>query len=411
MSLDNPWFWVAVVATVGLWKLELLSVFLNLSTFPQTVPARLVGRMSEEDLEKAREYAQARGKWEVLESSVMLGLLVAFWWGGGFAWLDAVLRGLRWGEIPTGLALFSILFLAQGLAALPFAIHETFGIEAQFGFNRTTWGTFVADRLKGLALAAVLGLPLLALLLWLFSRVPHAAFWGWTAVNGFSLVMAFLGPRLILPWFYRMWKLEDGALRSAVLGLAERLKFPVAEVHVVDGSRRSAKANAFFTGFGRTKRIALFDTLIEKHPPPEVLAVLAHEIGHQKRGHVPRMIGVSLLTSAVLFTLLHFALHDPRIADAFGVRWPTVAWGMVFFSLLVGPVNTLLGLFEGWLSRRHEFEADAFARDAVGSPGPMVEALLRLSKDHLAHPTPHPFHVALHHSHPPVLARVAALER
>ena len=180
---------------------------------------------------------------------------------------------------------------------------------------------------------------------------------------------------------------------------------------MVDGSRRSTKANAFFTGFGRTKRIALFDTLLQNHSRVEILAVLAHEIGHWKRRHVPKQVALSVLTTGLMFALLHFALHDARLCAAFGVVRPTVAWGMAFFAILFQPVSTLLGLFGGWLSRKFEFEADAFAKDAMASPKPMVEALVRLSKDHLSNPTPHPFYVALHYSHPPVLARLAALER
>jgi STE24 endopeptidase len=266
---------------------------------------------------------------------------------------------------------------------------------------------------KELALAAILGLPLLALLLWLFANVPLAALYGWLAVNGFTLVLSFVAPRLILPLFFKIEPLQDASLKEEIVALAQRLEFPVAEVSMVDGSRRSTKANAFFTGFGRTKRIALYDTLLKNHTREEILAVLAHEIGHNKCRHVPKQLALSLATSAIMFALLHFALRDPQLlCSAFGVMNASVpiAWGMAFFGILLAPLGTVLGLFSGWLSRRFEFEADAFAKSAMQSPRPLAEALTRLTKDHLGNPTPHPFYVALHYSHPPVLQRLAALE-
>ena len=411
MTFSNPWFWLALIATVGMWKVELLATFLNMSALAPEVPAPLRGAVTDEDHERALEYARVSAKWDVIQDSVLLGVFLAFWWGGGFGWLDATLAGLGWSELETGLALFAFIFLAQAVLALPFEIHDTFFVEAQFGFNKTTMATFIGDRVKGLVLAALLGLPLLALLLWLFAHVPLAALYGWMAVTVFSLVLSFLAPRVILPLFFKIQPLNDVALRDEVVALARRLGFPVGEVSMVDGSRRSTKANAFFTGFGRTKRIALFDTLLQNHSRVEILAVLAHEIGHWKRRHVPKQVALSVLTTGLMFALLHFALHDARLCAAFGVVRPTVAWGMAFFAILFQPVSTLLGLFGGWLSRKFEFEADAFAKDAMASPKPMVEALVRLSKDHLSNPTPHPFYVALHYSHPPVLARLAALER
>lgn len=410
MTLSNPWFWLALLATVGLWKLELLATLLNVSALSPVVPEKLRGIVPEEEHERALEYARVSAKWDVVQGSVSLALFLAFWWGGGFGWLDAWLSGAGWSDLKTGLVLLSTLFLVQALISLPFELHDTFVIEAQFGFNKTTPATFIMDRVKELVLAALLGLPLMALLLWLFAHVPLAALHGWAAVTVFSLVLGFLAPRLILPMFFKIEPLADASLKEDIVTMAQRLDFPVAEVSVVDGSRRSTKANAFFTGFGRTKRIALFDTLLKNHSREEVLAVLAHEIGHCKRRHVPKQIALSLATTGLMFLVLHFALHDPRLCAAFGVAQPTVAWGLAFFAVLFQPLGLVLGLFSGWLSRRFEFEADAFAKAAMASPKPLADALTRLSRDHLGNPTPHPFYVALHCSHPPVLQRLAALE-
>lgn len=410
MTFTNPWFILALIATVGLWKLELLATLLNMSALSPKPPERLRGTLTEEEHERANEYARISARFDVLQESALLGMFLAFWWAGGFPWVDAWVRGFGLGEVQTGLALFAVLYLLQTLVSLPFSIYETFFIEAQFGFNKTTPGTFAMDRIKGLILAALLGMPLLALLLWLFAKVELAALYGWVAVNAFSLILSFLAPRLILPLFFKIEPLQDASLKADIMALAQRLGFPVAEVSMVDGSRRSTKANAFFMGFGKTKRIALYDTLLQNHSREEILAVLAHEIGHNKCRHVPKQMALSLVSSAVMFALLHFALHDPRLCAAFGVMKPSIAWGMAFFAILLAPLNLVLGLFSSWLSRKFEFEADAYAKRAMNSAKPLTDALSRLTKDHLGNPTPHPLYVALHYSHPPVLQRLAALE-
>ena len=411
MSLSNPWFWIALIATIGLWKLEMIATFLNMSALSPAIPRRLEGSVTEEEHERALEYARISARFDVLQSSILLAVFVLFWFLGGFGWVDREVRALGLGDLTSGLVLLSVLFVGQSLIGLPFEYYETFHIEAQFGFNKMTLRTFIMDRVKGLMLAAVLGLPLVALLLHLFATQPLAALYGWFAVTGFSLVMSFLSPRLILPLFFKFQPLEDAGLKEAIMELSRKLDFPVAEVSVVDGSKRSTKANAFFTGFGGTKRIALFDTLLQNHSREEILAVLAHEIGHCKRKHVPKQLALSMLVTGLMFALLHFAIQDPRVCAAFGVTQPSVAWGFALFGILFQPLSTLLGMLGSWLSRKFEFEADAFARDAMDSPKPLADALTRLTKDHLGNPTPHPFYVTLHYSHPPVLQRLAALEK
>lgn len=409
MLSSNPWFWVALVATIGLYKLELLATFLNLSALSPTIPDRLQHSINEEEHEQMLEYTRISAKFDVMQSSTSLALFLAFWWIGGFSLIDDRLRSLHLGELQTGLLTIAVVFLAQSLLSLPFEIYDTFFIEAQFGFNKTTVSTFILDRIKGLILAAVLGTPLLALLLWLFQNVSYAAAYGWLSVTGFSLLMSFLAPRIILPLFYKFKPLEEPALRDAIMKMGQRLHFPVSDISIVDGSSRSTKANAFFTGFGKTKRIALFDTLLNHHTQDEILAVLAHEIGHCKRRHVPKQLILSLGTTAILFALLQLTLHDAGICAAFGVNTPTVAWNLIFFSILYQPISMMLGLLGSWLSRKYEFEADAFAREAMETPEPLASALIKLTKDHLGNPTPHPFYVFLNYSHPTTLQRLAAL--
>ncbi len=410
MEISNPWLWLALVATVGLYHLELVATFLNLSALKPQPPERFRSVINAEEHERTLEYARVSAKTGIMESSVSLGLLLAFWWGGGFGWTEVLVRGWQLSPLMSGLALIGLLFLLRNLTTLPFDIYDTFVIERGFGFNNTTVATFIMDRVKGLLLAALLGLPLLALLLWLFAKFESAALLGWIAVSLFSLLMSWLAPRIILPLFYKFEPLQDETLRERIVVLSRKLDFPVADVSVVDGSRRSTKANAFFTGFGKTKRIALFDTLLKNHSHDEILAVLAHEIGHCKRRHVPKQMVLSLVVSALMFGLLHFALRDPRLCAAFGVRVPTIAWSFIFFSIVYQPISLLLGLIAGQQSRKNEFEADDFAKESMGSAAPMVEALTKLSRDHLSNSTPHPFYVFLHYSHPPTLQRLAALE-
>jgi len=409
MSFSNPWFWLALIATIGLYKLELLATLLNLSSLKPGVPEKLRESVSEQDLEKTHEYARVSAHFSIIQDSVSLAIFLAFWWAGGFGWVDGVVSSWGLSPIVEGLALFVILVTAQAIISLPFDIYDTFVIEAGFGFNKMTLGTFIQDRVKGIALGALLGLPLLALLLWLFSHVQLAALYGWLTLTAFSLLMSFLAPRLILPLFYRFSPLEDASLKQSIIEMARRLNFPVTEVSMVDGSKRSTKANAFFTGFGKTKRIALFDTLLNNHTQEEILAVLAHEIGHSQRKHVPKQMVLSLFTTGLMFAVLHFAIQDPRLNAAFSIDHPSVAWSMIFFTILYQPLSLLFGLGNSILSRKFEFEADAYAREAMGGPHPLSAALTKLSRDHLSNPTPHPFYVFLHYSHPPVLQRLAAL--
>ena len=408
MTFSNPWLLLAMIGTLVLYHLELFATWLNLSALSTTVPRELEGTVTEEDHEKALEYARVSANFDVLQSTCMLALFYAFWFLGGFGAIDRAVAGLHGGAIGSGLAVVGAVVVLQQLAELPFELYDTFGIEQRFGFNKMTMGTFILDRVKGTILAVVLGAPLLGLLLWLFGRFEMAALYGWLLMTAFSLLMTCLAPRFILPLFFKFQPLGDETLRAEILQLSTRVDFPVADVSVVDGSRRSTKANAFFTGFGKLKRIALFDTLLQ-HSRQEILAVLAHEVGHCKRGHVPKQIALSLTTSALLFALLHFALRDPRLCEAFGVNSPSIAWGLVFFGIIYQPVSMVLGWISSHLSRKYEFEADAFARQAMNGPDAMASALVKLSKDHLSNPTPHPFYVFLHYSHPPVLQRLAAL--
>ena len=271
------------------------------------------------------------------------------------------------------------------------------------------------DRLKGLLLGAVIGLPIAAAVLWIFINVPNAWLWAWLVVTAIQLLLTYLAPSLIMPLFNKFTPMPEGEQKRAIEALGEKCGFPLDGVFVMDGSKRSTKANAFFTGLGKRKKIALFDTLMEKHTEPELLGVLAHEIGHFRRGHIKQRLVVGILQMAVIFFLLGLAT-DPSgkfsrmLFDAFAVEKISPHVGLVLFGILLEPVSKLLSVFANAWSRKHEFEADAYAAEVTGDSRPLKEALKKLSADHLSHPTPAPLRVWLDYSHPPLLQRLAAMK-
>jgi STE24 endopeptidase len=310
-----------------------------------------------------------------------------------------------------GLCYMGVLYVASSMVSLPFEIYSTFVIEERFGFNKTTPAVFISDRIKSLLLTAALGAPLVASIMWIFSRFGDAAWlYGWIVVTAFTLIMAYLGPALILPLFYKLRPLPLGELKTAIEDMAASCKFPLAEVCQVDGSRRSTKANAFFTGFGRNKKIALYDTLIEKQTVGELVAILAHEIGHFKKKHIIQNLVLSIVQMGILFFLLGLFMNNEKLHQAFGVKQVSIYTSLVLFLLIYEPLSKLLSIGMMMLSRRNEFEADAYASEVTGVPADLVSGLKKLSTDNLSNLTPHPAYVFLNYSHPPVLQRIMALE-
>ena len=413
----SDWNFMSVIILVGvfvLWKLEFAATLLNLKAFPAAVPQALKGLMDEAKLDQARAYLQVNARFGIIQSTVSLVVLLVFWSLGGFAWLDDFAHSFTPSRLVAGLIFLSLLFLGQSLVSLPFSIYDTFVIEEKFGFNRATPATFIMDRLKGIALAAVIGLPLMAAVLWIFGHVAHAWLWAWLVVTGFQLILTYLAPSLIMPLFNKFTPMPEGELKHEIEALGVKCGFPLTGVFVMDGSKRSTKANAFFTGLGKRKKIALFDTLVDKSSQPELLGVLAHEIGHFRCGHIKQRLAVGILQTAVIFYLLGLATDpDGKFArllfDAFGVKEISPHVGLVLFSILLEPISKALGVLANAWSRRHEFEADAYAANVTGDGAALGEALKKMSADHLSHPSPAPLRVWLDYSHPPLVERLAAL--
>lgn len=404
-----------VVVLFLLWKLELIATILDRKTEPQTIPAPLRDIMDEPTLQKGRMYRAECARFGVIRSAFDLAILLVFWFAGGFEWLDASVRSFAGDGITGGLWFLAIWFLAQSLLGLPFDLWDTFVLENRYGFNRSTPATFALDRIKGLLLAAIIGLPVAAALLWILGSLPHAWLWAWLVLAAFQLLMVWLAPTYIMPLFNRFTPMEDGELKQAIEELGKKSDFPLTGVFVMDGSRRSSKANAFFTGIGKHKKIALFDTLIDTCPKPQVIAVLAHEIGHFRCGHIRSRLIAGMLNLGAFCFLLGICTDASgstarTLFDAFGVKTISPHVGLVLFGVLMSPVSTIISIALNAWSRKHEFEADAFARDTIGSGSPLADALRRMTMDHLSHPSPSRLRVWLDHSHPPLLERLQALE-
>jgi STE24 endopeptidase len=408
----NGYFVVILVALVAVYLLDLLSNLLNLQALSAEVPEAFRDTVDAEAYARSQAYTRAHTYYDLAASTFSLAVLLTFWWLGGFAWLDGWVRSWTDSPIIQGLAFVGLLSFGSYLLNLPFTLYNTFVIEERFGFNRTSLATFVSDQIKEWTLAILLGGPLLAGLLWVFERWGADAWLpAWLLFTVVSLTLAYLAPSLILPWFHRFETLPDGELKQAIHQLAERCHFPLREVYQIDGSRRSTKTNAFFTGFGRNKRIALYDTLIRNHSVPGLVAVLAHEIGHYRKHHIVQRIVISVVETGILFYLLGFFLKNESLFRAFGVEQISVYGSLVFFSLLLTPLRRLLELWQLMLSRRHEFEADEYAARATGHAVDLQQSLRKLALENLSNLTPHPFFVFWNYSHPPLTARLHALER
>ena len=408
----NPFFFVILFALLIEYAIGVVANLFNLKSMRSEPPPTLEGVYKLEDYRKSQEYSRTNTRFDFVTSTFSLVALLSFWFAGGFNYLDQIVRS--WGFIPilNGLFYIGILLIGYSLITLPFSIYHTFVIEERFGFNRTTPRTFLVDSIKGLGLAALLGAPLLSGILALFEYTGyHAWIYCWIAVTVFSLILQYVAPTWIMPLFNKFTPLEPGELKEAILNYARSVDFPIKNVFVMDGSKRSSKSNAFFTGFGRNKRIALFDTLIEKHTVPELIAVLAHEIGHHKKKHILQGTIINILHAGVLFFVLSIFLSSLGLYDAFYMEQQSIYSGILFFGLLYTPLEMMLSVIMHALSRKNEYEADRFAAETIQHPQHLIEALKKLHAGNLSNLMPHPFYVFLNYSHPPLLQRIRAILR
>lgn len=376
-----------------------------------TVPEAFAGKITLEEHQKAADYTLAKGQFGRIQ--IILGVVVLLAWtlGGGLEWLDQAWRSVGWGALLTGTAVILSMSFISSLIDLPAALYSTFVLEERFGFNKTTLKTFVVDLFKGTALGLVIGVPLILFVLWLMESAG-SAWWiyAWVGLTVFSLLMTWAYPKFIAPLFNKFQPLEEGEVANRINALLERTGFNSQGVFVMDGSRRSAHGNAYFTGFGKNKRIVFFDTLLKHLTPSQIEAVLAHELGHFKRKHIVKGMILSVLMTLMGFGVLAWLMQQSWFYSSLGISQPSTYMALILF-MVVSPVFTFfITPLMARFSRKHEFEADEFAAQQA-SATELIAALVGLYKENASTLTPDPLHSAFYDSHPPAAIRIAHLQK
>ncbi|MDZ7315470.1 MAG: M48 family metallopeptidase [candidate division KSB1 bacterium] len=409
----NLYGWIILAALLIETAVQAIAKLLNLKSMTSPPPEELSDVYDGEAYRKSQAYERASARLGLTAAATDLVILLAFWFLQGFDRLQQLVESFGLSVIPSGLIYIGILAAAKSLLDLPFDAYAVFAIEERFGFNRMTVKTFLLDRLKGAFLGLIIGAPLLAAVLFFFDSLGGSAWlYAWMLVTFVSILLTFLAPSLILPLFNKFTPLPSGELYDSISRYAQSVNYPLQGVYVTDGSRRSTKGNAYFIGFGKKKRIALFDTLIEKQSPDEITAVLAHEIGHYKKKHVWINLLIHFVHSGLLFFLLSLFLRHKPLYEAFFMQSTPIYAGLVFFGMLYSPVESLLGIFLNALSRRQELAADRYVAQTLPQGSLLlISSLKKLAADHLENLTPHPFYVWLNYSHPPLLQRIQALKQ
>jgi STE24 endopeptidase len=389
--------------------LERILDYLNSTYWSEDLPAELEGIYDGERYRKSQKYLKTNHRFSQVTESFNFVLVMGMLLLSGFAFLDHFIRQYTSNPILMALLFFGILGLIADILGTPFSVYATFVIEERYGFNKMTVKTFIFDKLKGMVLAVIIGGGLMSLVIWLYGATGQW-FWliAWGVISFFTVFMTLFYSNIIVPLFNKQTPLEPGELRDAIEAFALKTGFSLKNIYVIDGSRRSTKANAYFAGLGRKKRIVLYDTLIKDHSVEELVAVLAHEIGHYKKKHT--LIGtiVSILQTGLMLFILSRFLGSPYLSGALGASEPSFHLSVVAFGILYTPLSFILGLALNAFSRKHEFAADHFAATQYDGKS-LSDALIRLSVNNLSNLRPHPLYVFFYYSHPPLLKRLKAI--
>jgi STE24 endopeptidase len=403
-------FTLIIGILIAQYLIDTLLDYLNAKKYQESIPNELNDVFDEAEYKKSQAYKKTNYRFGIANDAFSILLTLSFLLFGGFEWVDSMVRSFTTNPILMALGFFDIIVIGSSLISIPFSYYQTFVIEEKFGFNKTTKKLFFIDLIKGLLMTAVLGGGILALVI-LFLQWTGSNFWLY-AWGLFALLMLFMNlfySKLIVPLFNKQTPLEMGSLKSAIESYAKKVGFELDNVFVIDGSKRSTKANAYFSGFGKQKRVTLFDTLINDLDEEEIVAVLAHEVGHYKRKHIVfNLFATISLTGLTLFILSLF-INNPELSLAIGVSQPSFHAALVGFVLLYSPISTMTGLAMNYLSRKFEFQADNYAKETFAAP-PLITSLKKLSKNSLSNLTPHPAYVFMHYSHPPLIQRIRNLK-
>ena len=384
--------------------------FLNAKCFKDNVPQDLKDVYNTAEYEKSQQYKWTNYRYGILTSTFSLLLILCVLIFGGFGWIDSLVSGLTSNTVLRSLLFFAIIMLGSDLLNTPFSYYQTFVIEEKFGFNKTTLKTFITDKIKGWFMIIVLGGGILSVVLWFFEWAG-TNFWlyTWGLITVFTVFMNLFYSKLIVPLFNKQEPLADGSLKTKIESYAEKVGFELQNIFVINGSKRSTKANAYFSGFGKEKRITLYDTLINDLEEDEIVAVLAHEVGHYKKKHVIFNLVTSILLTGAMLFLLSLFINNPGISLAIGVDKPSFHAALIGFGMLYSPISEITGLLMNYFSRKFEYQADDFAKHTF-SATPLVTSLKKLSKNSLSNLTPHPAYVFMHYSHPPLKDRIRNLK-
>ncbi len=385
--------------------------YMNLKARRPKLPAEVESFYDEDKYAKSQEYHQTLSKFSFISAAFSFLLSFGILYGGAFGYLDELLRHYISNELYLSLAFFGVIYILSDILNLPFALYATFVIEERFGFNKTTPKIFLIDKLKGYLLTLLIGAPLLAALIYLVTDMG-SNFWlyFWAIATLFILFANMFYTTLILPLFNKLTPLQDGELKSAIEDYSKKINFPLDSIYVIDGSKRSSKANAFFSGIGKKKKIVLYDTLINNHTIEELVAVLAHEVGHFKKKHIVTGLIFSVLQIGVMLFIMSKMIYSSETSMALGgAKW-SIHLNLLAFGILYSPISMILGLIGNVISRKNEFDADEYAKNTFSSEA-LRNALKKLSVDNLSNLFPHPAYVFIHYSHPPLLQRLEKLKQ
>jgi STE24 endopeptidase len=402
-------FNILIVITIAGFIFDQWISFLNTTTRSNKLPEELKGFYDEETYSKQQDYESVNYRFGLISDVLSFVVILFMLFLGGFAWLDALVINFTGSAILQAILFFGILVLASDLLSIPLDLYHTFVIEERFGFNKTTPVTYVVDKLKGWLLGALIGGGILALIIFIYEK-SGAWFWvlAWISISAFTLFISYFYTTLLVPVFNKLIPLPAGELRDSIEKVATLAGFNLKDISIMDGSKRSTRGNAYFSGFGRKKSIVLYDTLVNEHSVDELTAVLAHEIGHYKKKHVLKGLVTGVMQTGVLLFVLSLLLKSPLPSYALGASVASFHMSVIAFGILYSPVSTILGILFNSVSRKHEFEADRFAL-RLSNPGALQEALKRLSVKNLSNLTPHPWYVFIHYSHPTLIQRLTAL--
>ncbi len=405
----NILFYTIVAILVLQFLIETVLDYLNSKRYGDPIPDDLKDVFDAEEYQKSQEYQKTNYRFGLLSSLFSIVLTLAFLVFGGFEWADQLARSFSSHEIVITLIFFGILTIGSDILTTPFSYYQTFVIEEKFGFNKSTKKLFFTDKLKGWLMMAVLGGGVITLAMWFYQWAGHN-FWlyVWGLVTVIIVFMNLFYSKLIVPLFNKQTPLEEGSLKSKIEGYASKVGFELKNIFVIDGSKRSTKANAYFSGFGKEKRVTLYDTLIKDLDDEEIVAVLAHEVGHYKRKHIIFNLTASILVLGFTLFILSLFINNPEVSRAIGVSQPSFHAALIGFGILYSPISEVTSLVMNFLSRKFEYQADDYAKNTFAAM-PLITSLKKLSKNSLSNLTPHPAYVFMHYSHPPLIQRIKNL--